>query len=182
MRTNTKKMLLPVLLYVVYYCGISVVCYVLNMLPNPENMYADEVIPNLNNVILAMAEISIILFILFFINGYKKNSRTGIERDNIVKNFIISAICSYVIYYIIGLLIKFVVILYVPLYYLSMFISEEIYTSIIQKEHFGTLNIVFLILLIPIFISSLLGFKMGVFKRERERNKTTGKDKRNHSV
>jgi len=128
-------------------------------------------------IIWNIAVFSIILFILFFINGYKKNSRT--ERDNITKNFIISAICSYVIYYIIGLFTKFIVILYVPSYHLSMFISEEIYTSIIQNEHFGTLNIAFLILLIPIFISSLLGFKMGVFKRERERNKLIGKDKQN---
>ena len=148
MKINIKKILLPALLYAVYYCGISVLSRGLGVL-NQTQIDVDFKPFNLISAIYRTAGFFIIPFIFFYRKGYKNNSISSSFRDlSTMNNIIIPAICSYIIYYIIGLLSKFIIILFIPVYVFSLLITGEIFATTIQNKYFGTLNIAFLIFII----------------------------------
>ena len=167
---NIKPVFFSALLYVVYYCGMSALSILIAMIPSyiAKSLTHNENIREFTLVISMIVIIVMGLFILFYNDGYRKN----VSYDkNIFIKFIISVAFSYIIYFLIGILIKFHVLLYSSPFYLSSFITKAGDITILQNQHFGTLNITFFILLIPMFISSLLGFRLGIAKREKDRNK-----------
>jgi len=172
-----KSIFSSAFLYVVYYYAVSALSVVIALVPIyiVRALIYDEYIRTLTTVISLIMVTLIGLFMLFYKDGQKKN--VSYDNDKIFIKFIISVICSYIICYLIGILTKFFIIIYMPSNYLSILITAEADISIVQNKYFGTLNITFLILLIPMFISSLLGFKKGVVKREKNRTKTITKDK-----
>jgi len=177
MKTNIKNIVLSVLLFVIYYCGISVLSRGMGVL-NQTQEFVEFRPFTLIGAIYRTAGFFILPFIFFYRKGYKNNSMSSSFRDlNTLNNVIIPVICSCIIYYIIGLLSKFTIILFIPVYIFSLLITGEILAATIQNEYFGALNIAFLIFVILMFISSFMGFKIGVIRRERVRRKLTANKK-----
>ena len=165
MKTNIKNIVLSVLLFVLYYCGISVLSRGMGVLNQTQDIVEYKHY-NLISAIYRTIGFFIIPFIFFYRKGYKNNSMSSSFKDlNTLNNVIIPAACSYIIYYIIGLLSKFTIILFIPIYIFSLLITGEIYATTIQNDYFGTLNIAFLIFIILMFISSFMGFKIGIIRR-----------------
>jgi hypothetical protein len=170
-KTNIKNIVLSVLLFVIYYCGISVLSRGMGVL-NQTQIDIEYRPFNLISAIYRTAGFFIIPFIFFFLLWYKNNSISASFKDlNTLNNVIIPIIGSCIIYYIIGLLSKFTIILFIPIYIYSLLITGEIFATTIQNEYFGTLNIAFLIYIILMSISSFVGFKIGVMRRGKSRKK-----------
>ena len=169
-----KPIIFSALLYVVYYCGISALGFVIVPISGmiisaiTYNEFIRELIPVISMITVGIAG----LFILSYIGGYRKN----IAHDNkkIISKFIIAVICSYIIYYLMGLFTKFAFHFNFNLT-LLFYETHESLAGRLYEEHFGMLNITFFILLIPMFIASLWGFKQGVSKREKERQELVSK-------
>jgi len=171
MKINIKNIVLLILLFVIYYCGISALSRGMGVL-NQTSIDDDFKPFNLISAIYRTAGFFIIPFIFFYRKGYKSNSMSSSFKDlNTLNNVIIPVICSFIIYYIIGLLSKFVIILFIPVYIFSLLITGEIFATTIQNEYFGALNIAFLIFIILMFISSFMGLKIGVIRRGKARKK-----------
>ena len=173
-----KPAFFSALLYVVYYSGIMFLSGLISMLPNMIISIIFTYNANIRNITTYISLIAVYLigiFILFYRDGYKKN--VNYDNDKILNRFIMSAIISYAIYYLMGIIIyisgwtNFTVI-HSPTYIYIILGAVEI-----EDLTFRMINISFLIAIIPIFISSLLGFIAGKSKREKTRKNIINESK-----
>jgi len=128
----------------------------------------------LNNIAFILVYL-IGIYILFYKDGYRKN--VAYDNEKILNKFIIFAIGSYVIYYLTGVIITTFSWTTFMLIHSPTYVSLILGAKEIEDLTFKMMNISFIIIIIPVFISSFFGFKTGVDKRKKDREKTTGKIK-----
>jgi len=176
MKFPIKSLALSALLYVGYQYGVTLLAALIATIPSivVASVTGDIFIRVLTVFIAETVLIMIGLFVLFYNDGYRRN--VSYDKSNKFTGFIISLICSYVIYYLLGVLTKFFFIFSTDgLGFLLMGVDNVRSLPLGEQAvvPFGDSTLAFLILLVPVAVLSVLGFKIGHAKRQKDRAKMT---------
>ena len=167
-----KPIALSALLFLAYYYGLSLLSIAVSLLPMyiARGLTSDEFIRTLSLTVAMVITMVAGLFFIFRTTGYRDNR--SYEKSNLLHKFILPVLCSYAAYYFIALVARFFLLLYFPQNYLAIQISRDFDAGIweFQKNHFGLLNVTFLIMLPLMFVPSLAGYMMGAKKRAKKRD------------